>query len=340
MSPELSIIILTVLAGVGQGLFIFLVTGDLISAIRGTRIENNTIIAGVVVALLFTTAGVAASFFHLTHKARGVKAIKQWKSSWLSREVILLPLFQGLTVLYAASLFIGASTEIRMLIGALGVIAALALYLASGMIYAEVRFVKEWGTLFTPLNFILIGLATGGVAAIVVFEFSGAAPSLTLSILRAVFGVIVLGLLVKLVYYRRNSMLYSPFSIQSAIGVNHPDIRLADMGVSYDHYNTIEYNYGGFKGSRSMIRIISIVLLFIVPIVILSLDYMPLFRGEPAGLALVAVLLMIPGALMERWLFFADGNHAQNLYYGNFIDKGALNPLLQSGKAQAPLPEK
>lgn len=28
----------------------------------------------------------------------------------------------------------------------------------------------------------------------------------------------------------------------------------------------------------------------------------------------------------------------QNLHYGNFIDKNAVNPILQSGKKNAPLP--
>jgi DMSO reductase anchor subunit len=111
-----------------------------------------------------------------------------------------------------------------------------------------------------------------------------------------------------------------------------------DTGVSYDHYNTTEYNFKDGGGNRNTIRILSLLLLFGAPLVIMMVDYMPLFMGKAAMTAPLAALLMIVGAMMERWLFFVDGNHAQNLYYGNYRVKRAFNPMLQKGIAGAPLP--
>ncbi len=338
MSPELSIIILTVLAGAGQGLFVFIVAGDYAGLMKGASLSENALIAGAVVSFVLTLVGALASLFHLTHPERGVKAVKQWKSSWLSREALFLPLFQGMTALYAAAAYFGVSPGLRLTVGAVGVIAALALFLASGMIYAEIRYIREWNTAYTPVNFALIGMASGGAAAIAVLETAGAPAVVTLSVLRAVFGVTIVAALVKLLYFKRNASLYSPFTLQSAIGVNHSLIRLMDTGASYDHYNTTEYNYTAFRSKRGMLRAVSFLLLFAAPAALMTLDYMPLFRNGTGWMGAPAALLMIAGAMIERWLFFVDGNHAQNLYYGAFMDKGAANPILQGRKRDAPLP--
>jgi len=59
---------------------------------------------------------------------------------------------------------------------------------------------------------------------------------------------------------------------------------------------------------------------------------------ERAAAALEA--LRAEGGLAERWLFFVEGTHVQNLYYGLYPVSGAPNPLLTANKAHAPLPPK
>lgn len=338
MSPEISIIILTVVAGAGQGLFIWLVGGDLAGIVKGAPLSPGTMIAGAAVSLVLTLVGVAASFFHLTHPERGVKAIFRWKSSWLSREAILLPVFQGLVALYGLMAYLGAADGARLLAGFAGIAAGIALFIASGMIYAKVRFIGEWSTAFTPINFTVIGLASGGAACVAVLQIAGAAAGVELFTLRGVIALTFIGLALKAAYYVRNENLYSRFSLQSAIGVNHPEIRLMDTGAAYDHYNTIEYNHTEHADRRGMFRSISIVLIFIVPLILFTFDYFAPLRGENGSLASIAAVLMVAGAFFERWLFFADGTHAQNFYYGNFRLKDAQNPITQTGKTDAPLP--
>ncbi|VAX17529.1 hypothetical protein MNBD_NITROSPINAE04-516, partial [hydrothermal vent metagenome] len=342
MSPEYSIILLTVFAGAGQGLFACLVAGDALGFITGAPMDINVMLAGSVVSLGMTIAGVGSSFLHLTHPERGIKTIKQWKKSWLSLEAILLPVFMGFVALYGFLAFSGADTSLRLAVGGLGVISAMALYLASGMIYAAVPYIKEWSTPYTPINFTLIGLASGGAVQVGLLRFLGGSHLTSLVMIAGLLAVTFTAMVVKLAYYLRNRRLYQPLTIQSALGINHPDIVLMDMGTGYMHYNTKEYAYKGYKNSRETIRIASIILLFILPLALMTIDYMPLFKGEVTGamagggaLALITAVSMIAGALMERWLFFVDGSHAQNLYYGGSKDFVTANPILQAAKKGA-----
>jgi DMSO reductase anchor subunit len=53
------------------------------------------------------------------------------------------------------------------------------------------------------------------------------------------------------------------------------------------------------------------VLAFVVPVLLLALG-----RGEPsAALMQGAFVVQFGGLLIERWFFFAQARHPQNLYY-------------------------
>lgn len=338
MHPEWSIIILTVLAGIAEGLLAFLVAGDIRAATMGSNVSKETLTVGSALTVVLAGAGVLASFFHLHHKARGIKAIYQWRFSWLSREAILLPAFIGLAFLYGAASWFEIASEQRIVIGVVGVLTGFALAIASGMIYAAIPYIREWGNAYTPVNFLLIGLASGGAMAVSVFEFTGASSLITLSLLRLSFGVTVVAFIAKMMAYRFNATCYVSTDESSAIGVNNREVALLDMGAAYGHYNTKEYYHREGKKKASLLVWVVIALLFIAPLALLTYDYMPLFRGGSGYLAPYAALLMVAGAFLERWLFFIQGNHVQNLYYGLFPKKKQANPILQPGKKSAPLP--
>jgi len=338
MHPEKSLVILTVLAGVGQGLFVFLFGADVLNPTGA--LPSGLLAAGAAAAIAFTVFGTMASFFHLTHPERGWKAILQWRNSWLSREVVLLPAFQGLAALYGLAAYADMDYHLRYLLGAAAAITALALYLASSMVYAKVRFIREWANVYTPLNFTLIGLASGAVTAVAMFELAGFDARMTLTLIRVAFFLLAAGLVIKALSFAYNAGIYSPVSLQTALGVNSSSIQQMDFGASYAHYNTKEYSFGAGQGNRIGMKLFILAALFIAPFFALSADYMPLLGGESGFAALFASVAMIAGAMVERWLFFAEGNHTQNLYYGNFIAKGAVNPLLQPAKAGSPAPKR
>lgn len=98
---------------------------------------------------------------------------------------------------------------------------------------------------------------------------------------------------------------------QSAIGIKHPVVVQRSMGFMGGSFNTREFFHGARPGQLRAVRQVFIVLAFVVPLVLLAL-------GRPAAsapLLLAAFGVQYVGLLAERWFFFAQARHPQNLYY-------------------------
>ncbi len=160
MQPAFSVIFLTTLAGAAQGLFLALYGTELsgIGALAPQELQAF-LATGSLVALVLTVLGLIASFFHLGHPERAWRSAAMWRTSWLSREVIALPIFMGGLFVYAAAHLLGL--PITPAIGALTVLACLALFVCTAMIYASVRFLQEWASALTLINYFLLGCASG-----------------------------------------------------------------------------------------------------------------------------------------------------------------------------------
>ena len=92
-----------------------------------------------------------------------VRSAAMWRSSWLSREVIALPLFMlGLT-LYGLAQYMGWRTT--PLFGAVAALLCLALFVCTAMVYMSIRFLQEWASPLTLANYLLLGCASGFMLA-------------------------------------------------------------------------------------------------------------------------------------------------------------------------------
>ena len=174
MHPAFSVIFLTTLIGVGQGLFLALYTGQLYSVIKVLPVQDSPGFYGYgsLLALIFLTGGLFSSFFHLGHPERAWRSAAKWKTSWLSREVIVLPAFMTTTFLYAMIHINGWNpvlfalsedfiVDLSLLIGAINTALAFTLFICTAMIYACIKFLQEWATPLTVVNYILLGMASG-----------------------------------------------------------------------------------------------------------------------------------------------------------------------------------
>ena len=323
MRPALSVILLTTLIGVGQGLFLALVTVQshaLVGLLPMQRhAEFYTLGSGV--ALVFLVAGLLASFFHLGRPERAWRSAAQWRSSWLSREVIVLPAFMGVVALYGLAHGLGWTAEIArgpggqaidasLVLGVVGAVLALALFVCTAMIYACLRFLAEWHTPLTLLNHLLLGMASGfTLAAALAVPLAPqrlgflSAWALLLTLLAAISRGASLW---------RNARLKPKSNIQSAIGVKHPVVVQKSMGFMGGSFNTREFFHGRTAGAMRAAPWGFGAGVFVLPAAMLLAGRS---GDDPLPWFAAAFVVQYLGLLLERWFFFAQASHPQNLYY-------------------------
>jgi anti-sigma regulatory factor (Ser/Thr protein kinase) len=99
--------------------------------------------------------------------------------------------------------------------------------------------------------------------------------------------------------------------VQTAIGVRHNKVRQGSMGMMGGSYNTREYFHGRTAAFLKSVKWIFLVLVFPIPLLLLWIG----LAQSNAGLLMLAFVVQYVGLLFERWFFFAQANHPQNLYY-------------------------
>ena len=294
MKPAWSVVLLTTLTGAGQGLFLAVFAADAFAAS-----SSRFVIAGSATALGLLGAGLVASFFHLGHPERAWRSAAMWRTSWLSREVIALPLFMGLVFLYGSFSFLGKST---FLLGALAAAACLALFACTGMIYACLKFLQEWHTPLTVINYAALGCASGLTLAAALAAWLQ--PSLAQAFSASALAAGALAYALRLAALFRNTRLRPKSTLASAIGVKHPHIVQIAQGAMGGSFNTREFFHGRPREVVRAARWTLLLLVFPVPAALLL-----------AGSPLAAFAAQYAGLVAERWYFFADARHPQNLYY-------------------------
>jgi DMSO reductase anchor subunit len=337
MHPEMSLVLLTVLAGAGQGVFIMLVVLDTLFSGTGI-ISTQFSIYSCIVAIACQVVGIIASTLHLGNPERGWRASLMVKNSWLSREVITLSAAAGSAVLYLAALYFGLSGSLRLIIGAVGVFAAIGFYISSSMVYASVSFIKEWANAFTPVNFFIFGITSGFAVAFSIMNFTDTYPLLNYMVNVMLIFLGLISFVMKLLSYKYNAGVYVSVNTKNAVGINDPDIKLMDMGTSYAHYNTKEYFHPVTEKGLAAAKIQVAAAAFIVPVAIWMVTASGAAGSFNAVLSAAAAISMIGGLILERRLFFIQGNNIQNLYYSNFRSTGAQNPLLTRARKGTPVP--
>jgi DMSO reductase anchor subunit len=89
------------------------------------------------------------------------------------------------------------------------------------------------------------------------------------------------------------------------------------MGMSAGSFNTREFFHGASQLAVKNTKWFFLLALFVFPVLLQAgaYAYTGGVANAPAVLWLMAVLLQAPGLIAERWFFFAQAQHPQNLYY-------------------------
>jgi DMSO reductase anchor subunit len=322
MHPAFSVIFLTTLIGAGQGLFLALYTGQLYSVVEVVPVEDSHSHYGVgsLIAMALLAAGLLSSFFHLGHPERGWRAAARWRTSWLSREVIVLPAFMGLVALYGLVHYFDVNpvlftvrdnfqVDLSLVIGGLTTIGAFTLFLCTGMIYACIKFLQEWATPLTVVNYTLLGSASGFTLAAAFAAWQGS----KLTDFYAGWAVLLTlaGLVTRVASLIRNRRIAYKSSLRTAIGIRHARIAQTSQGFMAGSFNTREFFHGAPQAVYQLIKWAFLTAVFPVPVLLLSLG----MGTSAVAVFALAFAVQYLGLLAERWFFFAQANHPQNLYY-------------------------
>jgi DMSO reductase anchor subunit len=287
MNPAPSVILFTVLSGLGFGFMAFLAAGVL-------EVSGFAALVTWGIGYALAVGGLLASTFHLGNPQRALLAFTQWRTSWLSREAwaSVVTLLSLAPVALSDWLDLGLPRSMGFVAAALCFVTVVC----TAMIYTQIRAVPRWNHPLTPALF--VGFAAAGGATL-----SGqvaAATVLTLLLL------ILLGLAFTLgdkQFAARGATLAEATGL-GAIGT--PAVfELPHTGGNYLLREMI--HVVGRRHATKLRRIALALLALAVPL----LAFLPIHFG-----ILLATLSHLAGALVARWLFFAEAEHVVGLYYG------------------------
>ena len=322
MHPAFSVIFLTTLIGVGQGLFLALFTAQSYSAVQLVSTQDSVTFYGLggLIALLFLVGGLIASVFHLGRPERAWRAAAMWRTSWLSREVIVLPTLMALVFIYTVMQFLeldtvlytskaGTVLHLSLIVGTLAAIATFLLFISTAMIYATIKFLQEWASVLTVINYLLLGTASG-------FTLAAAFASANAPDLLGLYGNWAIIITIAAFFTRgasliRNARLKSISTIQTAIGIRHTKIQQKSMGMQGGSMNTRDFFHHKTAAFMRIIKWSFMILVFPIPVILLMVGV----DSVSTSVLLGAFIIQYVGLIAERWFFFAQANHPQNLYY-------------------------
>jgi DMSO reductase anchor subunit len=305
MRPPWSMVFFTVIAGAGQGVFVLLAWGQLTAGSNSLG-QNPTLFSTLSllsVGLLLT--GLVSAFFHLGRPSRAWRSASQWRTSWLSREIIIMPIMMGIAAIHGLQAVVPALQPYGAVLALAGLLVALLMWLCTGMIYGCLRFLQEWATPLTPLSFAIFGLASGALVQLATERVIGAKASAVTSL---AIGLLVMAAILKAVIFARNARLKPKSTLSSATGIPG-QIRQISMGTMGGSFNTREFFHGTSSHLLRKMRTLVLTGAFLGPLLILTVI------GTSSLAVVTATLMHAIGMIAERWLFFAQANHPQNLYY-------------------------
>jgi sulfite dehydrogenase (quinone) subunit SoeC len=307
MNPAFSVIVFTTVAGAAQGLVVALALAALGQVTLAPAFTPRVLLLAAALLVI----GLGASFLHLGRPERAWRAAAMWRSSWLSREVIVLPAFIGVVVVWWLALRFAwpeAWTRIAMPLAAIAV--AALLWVCTAMIYACLRFIEEWAHPLTFVNFLLTGLASGFTLAAAAGALAGE-RSFVAGVGAAALALTLVAWGSRTLALHRNAGLRHRSTLQTATGIAAPRLVQTSMGMSAGSFNTREFFHRASLAGLRRIKLVLVVLGFALPAVLAAWA----LASGATWPWLLSVLLQGPGLVADRWLFFAQAKHPQNLYY-------------------------
>lgn len=304
MHPAYSVILFTTASGAGYGLLALL---GLVGFNHGIASSPAFAIVSMAIALALITVGLLSSTFHLGHPERAWRALSQWRSSWLSREGV------AAVATYVPAFLFGllwsGLVPSQGLVGILGFITAvlaLVTVICTGKIYSTLPTIRAWNQPLTVPVYVAFSLATGAACLMAIATFFGRFQIFQLAL--AAVALALIGAM-KWLYWRAIDKAPRERTMQAATGLG-PQVGQWEAPHTSENYIQKEMGFVVARRHAGKLRNLFYILLLLTGFIYLACLASPWF-------SLLAVPTIMLAAWVERWLFFAQGEHVVTLYYGN-----------------------
>lgn len=311
MHPAFSVIFFTTASGLGYGLWFWLSLSLLGSP--GGHWAYAVHLVGLAIGFVLVSLGLLSSTLHLGKPRRAWRAFSQWRTSWLSREGVLavatyVPLVALVALGVPGSALAKPLAPVLLLLLA---VLSLATVASTAMIYASLKPIPAWSHALVLPGYLGFALLTGGLGALALLATDEAPQEL------AVLGLVMLAIamvVLKRRYWRDIDRGELPATRASALGL--PADRVAtvfERPHTEANYLTTEMGYVLARKHGLKLRRLALGLFGALPVLACALTLVfPPAAGPALAVAALAALL---GAMVERWLFFAQARHLVMLYY-------------------------
>ena len=327
MKPAYSVLFFTVLSGAGLGALALLGALDLFATfgVLSPSIPPPLMPGALAVALAFVVSGLASSTLHLANPKNAWRSATRWRTSWLSREAIISLVLTLAASCYALASWVNAAPPLRLFLALCTLLTAWGTLYCTAMIYASLKPIRQWHTWRVPLNYLLLGHASGALLVAGIVRATGhSSDAVTL----IAYALLIGAAGAKIEYWHYIASAAGVTTIEHAIGVGHGvhgpagpggsgpptsvmAARLFDSGHARGTFLTREFLVTASSRRRRSTQWIVWIGTFALPLAWLVFGS-PRWPG-----ALLAVGSSIIGLLAERWLFFADARHTVRLYHGD-----------------------
>lgn len=324
MNPAYSVILFTVLSGVGYGLLAVLGLLCLFSLNAASVLMNISVL---LISLILITAGLVSSTSHLGRPERAWRALSQWRTSWLSREgvlavltyvpALLLGLIWGIefvpeySVLWA-ELWIDEIHNYISVIGGVAGLFACSTVFCTGQIYASLRTIPAWNYFLTTPIYCVLSITSGLLlwifwSALFGYEINQIIMVITIGMLEA-------SLILKWVYWRYVDSAEFGVTKADAIGFEtQTQVQNLEPANQTQNYLMREMGYHVARKHALKLRRYAALAGFIMPALFLLLVFVN--PNYTLVFSLGAIISLLFGVMIERWLFFAEAKHIVTLYY-------------------------
>ena len=321
MHPAFSVLAFTTLSGAGYGLLAW--TMLLLAFERPGALMGNTpllFLGLIATATGLFTVGLLSSLGHLGQPQRAWRAFSQWRTSWLSREGVMAVLvyLPVLTLAWWLSAPLrgveagaGLPDDVRWVIW-VTLAGALLTVVCTAMIYASLKPIPAWRHGLVVPVYLVFALLCGLLVMMLGQRLAGGVAIAPLLVVAGFLAGLLA--LMKWLYWRGIDRRPLPVGKTSALGLPEGrEVSVFERPHTEANYLSTEMGFVLARKHARKLRALSVLLFGLVPVAGCWLAWM--FPDAATPVLAVAVLASLLGALVERWLFFAEAKHLVMLYY-------------------------